>query len=92
MIYKNKYLVDTRTCTCTCMCRSTHRVYFRILHKMGQIIAKGSTYISIINHTLLSTIRSVISTLTCMSMASNNTSDSKCYLAIRVHVRVLLLP
>ena len=33
--------------------------------------------ISIINHTLLSTIRAVIGTLTCTSMASNSTSDSE---------------
>ena len=32
--------------------------------------------ISIINHPLLSTIRTVISTLTCTSMASNSTNDS----------------
>ena len=50
------------------------------------------TSISIINHILPSTIRAVISTLTCMSMASNSTSNSECYLAVRVHVRVLLLP
>ena len=48
--------------------------------------------ISMINHTLLSTIRAVIDTLTCTSMASNSTCDSKCYLAVRVEVRVLLLP
>ena len=48
--------------------------------------------ISIINHTLQSTIRAVISTLTCTSMVSNSTSDSECYLAVCVHVRVLLLP
>ena len=30
-----------------------------------------------INHTLLSTIRAVIGTLTCTSMASNSTSDSE---------------
>ena len=48
--------------------------------------------ISIINHTLQSTIRAVISTLTCTSMVSNSTNDSKCYLAVRVHVRALLLP
>ena len=35
--------------------------------------------ISIINHTLPSTIMAVISTLTCTSMASNSTSDSQCY-------------
>ena len=35
--------------------------------------------ISIVNHTLPSTIRAVISTLTCMSMASNSTSDSECF-------------
>ena len=48
--------------------------------------------ICIINHTLPSTIRAVISTLTCTSMASNSTSNSECYLAVRVHVRVLTLP
>jgi hypothetical protein len=46
--------------------------------------------ISIINHTLPSTITAVISTLACTSMVSNSTS--KCYLAVRVHVRVTLLP
>ena len=46
--------------------------------------------ISIINHTLQSTIRAVISTLTCTSMVSNSTSDSECYLAVRVHVKVLI--
>ena len=35
--------------------------------------------ISIIHHTLPSTIRAVIGTLTCTSMASNSTSDSECY-------------
>ena len=30
-------------------------------------------------HTLPSTIRAVIGTLTCMRMASNSTSDSECY-------------
>ena len=51
--------------------------------------------ISIINHTLPSTIRAVISTVACTSMASNSMSDSECYLVVRVHVytlRVLLLP
>ena len=38
---------------------------------------------SIINHTLLSKIRAVISTLTCMSTVSNSTSDSECYSAVR---------
>ena len=38
-----------------------------------------SSSIRIINHTLLSTIRAVISTLTRMSMVSNSTSDSECY-------------
>ena len=37
-------------------------------------------------------IRALISTLTCRSMASNSTSDSECYLVVRVQVRVLLLP
>ena len=45
-----------------------------------------------INHTFPNSIRPVISTLTCTSMASNSMSDSECYLAVRVHVRVLLLP
>ena len=35
--------------------------------------------ISIVYHTLLSTIRAVISTLTCTSMASNSTNDSESY-------------
>ena len=48
--------------------------------------------IGIINHTLPSTIWAVISSLTCMSMASNSTSNSECYLAVRVQVGVLLLP
>ena len=50
--------------------------------------------ISEINHILPSTIRAIISSLTCTctSMASNSTSDSKCYLAVQVQVRVLLLP
>ena len=47
-------------------------------------------WISIINQTLLSTIRAVIGTLTGTSMASNSTSDSECY--YRVQERVLLLP
>ena len=46
--------------------------------------------ISIINHTLQSTIRAVISTLTCTSMVSNSTSDSECYLAVRVHDNVIV--
>ena len=33
-------------------------------------------------HTLLSTIRAVICTLTCMSMAGNSMSNSECYLPI----------
>ena len=37
------------------------------------------TIISIVNHTLLSTVRAVIGTLTCTSMASNSTSNSECY-------------
>ena len=39
----------------------------------------GQVTISIINHTPPSTIRAVIGTLTCTSMVSNSTSDSKCY-------------
>ena len=35
--------------------------------------------VCIINRTLLTTIRAVIGTLTCTSMASNSTSDSECY-------------
>ena len=42
-----------------------------------------STIFSIINHTLHSTIRAIISTPTCTSMASNSTSDSECYFAIQ---------
>ena len=37
-------------------------------------------------------IRAVISILTCTSMASNSMSDSEYYWAIRIQVRVLLLP
>ena len=48
--------------------------------------------ISIFNHIPPSTIRAVIGTLTCMSMACNSTSDSECYQAVQVQVRVLLLP
>ena len=40
---------------------------------------EGRSEICIINHTLPSTIRAVIGTLTCTSMASNSTSDSECY-------------
>ena len=35
--------------------------------------------VSIINHTLPSTIRAVMGTLTCTGMASNGTSNSECY-------------
>ena len=45
----------------------------------GTVSQRGK---EIINHILLSTIRAVISTLTCTSMASNSTSDSECYLAV----------
>ena len=38
---------------------------------------QGHVYIQVINHTLLSPIRAVISTLTCM--ASNSMSGSECY-------------
>ena len=55
-------------------------------------MSKYKYTINIINHTLPSTIRAVISTVTCTSMASDSTSDSECYLALRIHVRVLLLP
>ena len=41
--------------------------------------------ISMINHTLLGTIRAVISTLTCTSMASTSTSNSECCLAVQAH-------
>ena len=58
----------------------------------GCMVSTSRLAISIINHTLLSTIRAVISTLTCTNVASNSTSDSECYLAVQVHVRVLLLP
>ena len=49
---------------------------------------------SIINHTLLSVYnyRAVISTLTCISMASNSMNDSRFYLTVQVQIRVLLLP
>ena len=48
--------------------------------------------ISIINHTLPSTIRGVIGTFTGTSMASNSTSDSECYLAVQVPVKVTITP
>ena len=38
---------------------------------------------SIMNHTLLSTLRAVIGTL-CTSVASNSTSTSECYYAVGV--------
>ena len=41
--------------------------------------------ISIINHRLLGAIRTVISTLTCTSMASTSTSNSECCLAVQAH-------
>ena len=63
-----------------------------MLLQLVTTVTNSNTKICIINHTLLSIIRAVISTLTCTSMASNSTSDSECYLAIQVHVRVLLLP
>ena len=67
--------------------RQPVRVFTSSLRGYGMLTASDN-----INHTLQSTIRAVISTLTCTSMASNSTSDSECYLAVRVHVRVLLLP
>ena len=48
----------------------------RVLIKYCILLTYTSRRISIINHTLPSTIRAVIGTLTCMSMASNSTSDS----------------
>ena len=42
----------------------------------------------LVTYILQSTIRAVISTLTCTSMACNSMSDSECYLAVRVYVRV----
>ena len=48
--------------------------------------------ICIIDHTLPSINRAIISTFTYTSMASNSTSNCKCYFAVRLHVRVLLLP
>ena len=68
---------------------------YRIMYKKRtkrSILFNAHHNYCIINHTLHSTIRAVISTLTCTSMASNSTSDSECYFAVRVHVRVLLLP
>ena len=46
---------------------------------------KAQMYTTVI--TAMSTVMAVISTLTCMSMPGN----SKCYLAVKVQVRVLLL-
>ena len=70
--------------------RQPVRVFKSSLRGYGMLTESNN--ISIINHTLQSTVRAVINTLTCTSMASNSTSDSKCYLAVQVHVRVLLLP
>ena len=53
----------------------TEAIKVEIFRFYGSILS----IISIIYHTLLSTIRAVIGTLTCTSMASNSTSDSKCY-------------
>ena len=47
--------------------------------------------ISVINHTLLSTIKVVIGTLTRTSTANGSTSDSKCCLALQVQVQVILM-
>ena len=43
------------------------------------VLADQGAQTSIINHTLPSTIRAVIGTLTCTSMASNSMSISECY-------------
>ena len=69
---------------------SYYRPYYSII--IGNCTQKCHCVISIINHTLPSTIRAVIGTLACTSMASNSTSNSECYLAARIQVRVLLLP
>ena len=53
----------------------TEAIKVEIFRFYGSILS----IISIINHTLLSTIRAVIGTLTCTSMASNSTSNSECY-------------
>ena len=51
-----------------------------VVFRVAQLnIIREKHTITIINHTLLSTIRAVIGTLTCMSMVSNSTSDSECY-------------
>ena len=70
------------------------QLYVRLQHKLLQIFRcqyhtftlQTCSIISIINHTLPNTIRAVIDTLTCRSMASNSTSDSECYQAVRVQV------
>ena len=59
-------------CVCVCMC-----VCAEMIHNHYTIHNKRE--ISIINHTLHVTIETVIGTLTCMSMASNRTSNRECY-------------
>ena len=58
----------------------SHFTVFGLLycHPYYMAINYTSVQISIINHTLPSTIRAVIGTLACTSMASNSTSDSEC--------------
>ena len=69
-----------------CILRVTLKkyVYLSMYHAPVILSTQPKVYsvlitISISNHTLLSTIRAVISTLTCTSMASYSTSDSECY-------------
>ena len=78
-------IVFAYLCVCVCLQSPSNKRFY-------QLWDECKCMISIISHTLQRTIRAVISTLTCTSMACNSTSDSECYLAVRVHVRVLLLP
>ena len=54
-------------------------------HMLRTVQLKVQMYTTVV--TAMSTVMAVISTLTCMSMPGN----SKCYLSVRVQVRVLLL-
>ena len=74
-------------CTDKHLRTALHRAVSKsVLAIISRFVYVGNWMIRIINHTLPSAIKAVISTLTCMSMFSNSTSSSKCYLAVRVHV------
>ena len=75
------------TCTCTCTCNYTF-VYG--LHNNTQT-SVCTRAISRMTHTLQSTIKLVIGTPTCTSMASNSTSDSKCTSKSTKHIVAALI-